>query len=331
MLIKLILNLNKINRTVLLSAVFVTSIFTNAQSAEVKDVGGVKTYLLKTIDKMKLASADFLVNAQAYQMALAKGQDIQPLIKKMQENYKAMDSFGYETIEGMIGGIESLSAYDIYLDAGVPKSEGPDDIAPVVLDLGNGAKVDQEGSLFTHIIEPALWGANDRWLTEGKKGKVPRPEVLLAAAKDVDRKIGLLQADANKLNPTTKDLVGAMITMTPTLSDYFEDWKESRFSDEKSGKFNAVSRVSDMRGIMGSCALMYSGIHSDLATKDQALAASIQKGFKEILAFLEDIDAQEKKGTISPAIIDEMAQQAKSRTDKLVPQIEQAQVLLAKN
>lgn len=330
MLSKLVLNLNK-TRSILVLVLFISNLFTNAQSAEVKDVNGVKTYLLKTLDKMKLASADFLVNAQAYQIALAKGQDVLPLIKKMQENYKAMDSFGYETIEGIVAGIDSLNAYDIYLDAGVPKSEGPDDIAPVVLDLGNGTKIDQEGTLFTHIIEPALWGTNDKWLTDGKKGKVPRPEVLLAAAKDVDRKIALLHADANKLNPTTKDLVGAMITMTPTLSDYFEDWKESRFSNEKSGKFSAVSRVSDMKGIMGSCALMYDGIYSDLVTKDKALAVSIQKGFKEILAFLEEIDAQEKKGTINPAKIDEMAQQAKTRTDKLVPQIEQAQVLLAKN
>ena len=50
-----------------------------------------------------------------------------------------------------------------------------------------------------------------------------------------------------------------MIVMTPTLSDYFEDWKESRYAPEKSGRFQAVSRVSDMRGIMGSCQVMQEG------------------------------------------------------------------------
>ena len=51
-----------------------------------------------------------------------------------------------------------------------------------------------------------------------------------------------------------------MVVMTPTLSDYFEDWKESRYSKEKSGRFQAVSRVSDMRGIMGSCQVMYEAV-----------------------------------------------------------------------
>lgn len=295
------------------------------------DLADVKKYLVSAVEKMKLASAEFVKNAEAYDVAFKKGQDLKPLIAKMQDNYKAMDSFGYETVEGIVAGIDSLNPYDIYLDAGVPKSEGPDDVAPVTLDLANGKKIDQEGALFTNIIEPALWGGNPQWLTSTKQGMVPRPEVLLAASKDVDRKIGELLRDAKVLNPTSADLVGAMIVMTPTLSDYFEDWKESRYSADKSGKFQAVSRVSDMRGIMSSCAVMYDAIHADLLKKDAALAASVQKGFKDILSFLDTIEAREKKGGIKPAEIDELAEQAKARTDKLVPQIEQAQAQLAKS
>jgi hypothetical protein len=76
---------------------------------------------------------------------------------------------------------------------------------------------------------------------------------------------------------------------------------------------------------------MYNAIHGDLLKKDAALASSVQKGFKDILSFLDTIEAREKKGGIKPAEIDELAEQAKARTDKLVPQIEQAQAQLAKS
>ena len=329
MLILLSPSLNKTKWLTL--SIFLLSLLVSApaHAETTADVTGVKTYLVKTVEKMKAASSSFVTNAEAYNTALAKGEDVQPLIKKLQEDYKAMDSFGYETVEGIVAGIDSLAPYDTYLDSGTPKTAGSDNMAPVTLDLGKGQKIDQEGALFTYIIEPALWGSNAKWMTDSKKGKVPRPEVLLAAGKDVDRKIGELLASSQKLDPVTKDLVSAMITMTPTLSEYFEEWKESRYGDQK-GKFQAVSRVSDMRGILGSCSLMYDAVHAELVPKDKALATSIQNGFKDIMAFIENIDARKKKGSITTAQIDELAEQAKARTDKLVPQIEQAQALVAK-
>jgi hypothetical protein len=300
----------------------------------------VKSYLVKKLDKMKLASADFVKNSEAYAaLVAANGGTVQAaykaepkkmreLVTAMQENYKAMDSYGYETIEGIVAGVPSLANYDTYLDAGVSASEGPDDVAPVVLDLGNGQKIDKQGSLFTYIIEPALWSGDKRWVVSAGDGKtMPRPEVLTAAAADVNRKIGNLDADANAWNASVSDCFGAMVVMTPTLSDYFEDWRESRYSTEKSGRFQAVSRISDMRGIMGSCQVMYDAVEKNVAEKDKALAKSVTTGFKEIMAFLDKIEDREKQGTIKGAEIDELATQAKEKTDKIVPQIEQSAAL----
>ena len=297
----------------------------------------VKSYLVKKLDKIQGASEDFVKNSDAYAALVAanggtveaaykaKPKDMEKLVARMQENYKAMDSYGYETVEGIVAGVDSLAHYDIYLDAGVPASEGPDDVAPVVLDLGNGKKIVKEGALFTFIIEPALWGGDKRWVVPVGDGKtMPRPEVLVAAAKDVNKKIGELVADANAWNASVSDCFGAMVVMTPTLSDYFEDWKESRYSKDKSGRFQAVSRVSDMRGIMGSCQVMYDAEENDVSTKDKSLAKSVSSGFKEIMAFLDKIEAREKQGEIKGAEIDELATQAKEKTDKLVPQIEQS-------
>jgi hypothetical protein len=298
----------------------------------------VKSYLLKGLEKINAASQDFVANSEAYSKLVAANggsveaaykadpKTIDKLIAKMQENYKAMDSFGYETIEGIVAGVPSLAEYDIYLDAGVPASEGPEDVAPVVLDLGNGQKIDKQGALFTYIIEPMLWGGDTRWVTpvDGGKKLLPRPEVLAAAAKDVNQKLGALLTDAKAWNASVADCFGAMIVMTPTLSDYFEDWKESRYAKEKSGRFQAVSRVSDMRGIMGSCQVMYEAVEGQVAEKDKSLAKSVDLGFKGIMSFLDTIENREKQGEIKGAEIDELATQAKEKTDKLVPQIEQS-------
>jgi Imelysin len=298
----------------------------------------VKSYLLKKLEKVNAASEDFVKNSGLYSALIAANggsveaayradpQQMEKLVAKMQENYKAMDSFGYETVEGIVAGVPSLADYDIYLDAGVPASEGPEDVASVVLDLGNGQTIDRQGSLFTYIIEPMLWDGDKRWITpaDGGAKSFPRPEVLSAAAKDVNRKLAELLADAKAWNASVSDCFGAMVVMTPTLSDYFEDWKESRYSKEKSGRFQAVSRISDMRGIMGSCQVMFEAVEKQVAEKDKFLAKSVDAGFKGIMTFIDKIDAREMAGEVKGAEIDELATQAKEKTDKLVPQIEQS-------
>ncbi len=313
------------------------SVFSSRGQAE-ETAASVKSYLLKSLEKINAASEDFVKNSEAYSALIAANEGsvqaaykgdpkkIDQLIAKMQENYKAMDSFGYETVEGIVAGVPSMADYDIYLDAGVPASQGPDDVALVVLELGNDQKIDKQGSLFTYIIEPMLWGGDKRWVVpvDGGKKLLPRPEVLTAAAKDVNKKLGELLADAKAWNASVSDCFGAMVVMTPTLSDYFEDWKESRYSKEKSGRFQAVSRVSDMRGIMGSCQVMYEAVEKQVSEKDKSLAKSVDTGFKGIMGFLDKIEKREKQGEITGAEIDELATQAKEKTDKLVPQIEQS-------
>ena len=302
----------------------------------------VKSYLLQKLEKMTAASEDFVKNSEGYSALVAEHggsveaayeadpKQMEKLVAKLQDDYKAMDSFGYETVEGIVAGVPSLADYDIYLDAGVPASEGPEGVAPVVLVPVNGEKIDKQGSLFTYIIEPMLWSGDKRWVVSVDSGKksLPRPEVLSAAAKDANKKLGELLADAKSWNASISDCFGAMVVMTPTLSDYFEDWKESRYSKEKSGRFQAVSRVSDMRGIMGSCQVMYEAVEKKVAEKDKSLAKSVDSGFKGIMTFLDKIDAREKEGEIKGAEIDELATQAKEKTDKLVPQIQQSAAVI---
>jgi soluble cytochrome b562 len=329
----------------LIASALATSLGFMALAASVhaeETAASAKSYLLQKLEKMATASEDFVKNSEGYSALVAEHggsveaaykadpKQMEKLVAKLRDDYKAMDSFGYETVEGIVAGVPSLADYDIYLDAGVPASEGPEGVAPVVLVLVNGEKIDKQGSLFTYIIEPMLWSGDKRWVVSVDSGKksLPRPEVLSAAAKDVNKKLGELLADAKSWNASISDCFGAMVVMTPTLSDYFEDWKESRYSKEKSGRFQAVSRVSDMRGIMGSCQVMYDAVEKKVAEKDKSLAKSVDSGFKGIVAFLDKIDAREKEGEIKGAEIDELATQAKEKTDKLVPQIQQSAAVI---
>ena len=244
-------------------------------------------------------------------------------------------------IEGIVAGVDKLKDFDTYLDAGCPRREASADspAAPVVLDLGNGQKLDHEGCLFTYIIEPMLWGSQPKYVIpadvdgDGKiapKESLPRVDVLVAVAKDVRAKIAELGQTSHEWQPSVEDCFGAIVTMTPTLSGYFDDWKESRYASEKSGKFSAVSRVSDMKGIMQSVSVLYDAVNGQVRGKDPALAKSIKQGFTGILAFIDRVDAREKKsaGKITAAEIDELAAQAKEKSDKLVPQVEQAAAVL---
>ncbi len=313
----------------------------------------VKSYLLDTLAKMATAANRFGEHAASYN-ALVKSRNGDPLqafatssaemirlIDSLREDYKAMDSFGYETIEGIVAGVPALADFDVYLDSGVPQDQagGGTPVAPVVLTLPGGGKIDRAGCLFTYLIEPMLWGSNPKLVVPvdlNRDGRIearesmPRADVLVATANDVRAKIHQLRETAIAWRPSTPDYFSAIITMTPTLSGYFDDWKESRFGAANSGKFTAVSRVSDMRGIMSSVALLYGAVRQDVAGKDPALASSIQHGFNGILTFIDRVEYREKKaGTaMTAAEVDELGEQAKQKADKLVPQVEQAAAIV---
>jgi hypothetical protein len=165
----------------------------------------------------------------------------------------------------------------------------------------------------------------------GDRESLPKTEVLQAAARNVHEKLQALLTASQGWKPTTEDCFAAIVAMTPTLSGYFDDWKESRYSAEKSGRFQAVSRVSDMRGIMTSVAILYAAVQPQVEKKDKALAKSIQGSFEDVLSFVDRVDEREKKakGQITVAEIDELSNQAKQKADKLVPQVEQAAAILS--
>src|ERR671911_662293 len=91
------------------------------------------------------------------------------------------------------------------------------------------------------LTETALWGTEQQFAADGVEpdldgdGKVsfgealPDADFLVAAARDFASNAKELDAAAQEWQPTPQDAFTALVVMTPTMSEYFDAWKNSRF------------------------------------------------------------------------------------------------------
>ena len=105
--------------------------------------------------------------------------------------------------------------------------------------------------------------------------RCPDADFLLAATTDFVKYAKELDTKAKEWQPTLEDAYTAVVVMTPTMSEYFEAWKNSRFiagdkAEEKG--FVATSRLSDIRDILGGIVLIYDSIQPSVekVNADQA-------------------------------------------------------------
>lgn len=241
----------------------------------------------------------------------------------------------YETIEGIVAGIPSLVKYDLILDAGNPGGE-EEDVAPYDLTLPDGTVLTRPGSLFHTITEPLFWGADKAHVRaevdlDGDGIKEPG-EILF----DVDLALGgaealvtwskALETDLRAWQANRDDAFTAVVTMTPTVGDYFGEWKESVFIGGGSAAFVAQSRLFDVIGIMSGCERMYrAAVSPVVAADDPALDASITRGFTELLVLVRETRAREEAGErISAEEADALGGEAQDIAERIVAQVLQA-------
>jgi hypothetical protein len=318
--------------------------------ADVKGKDGVKAYLLAVAAQCKAASVDLKTHADAYNKlidsyhgdyaaaAQKDGSKIAELVLALRSDYRRMDSFGYEYIEGIVAGVPSLSGFDTELDAGVPSKDAkPDDkVASIKITAGK-LIIDREGSLNNFLVEPTVYGTNPRFVgatvdVKGLSDKpvgLPNAALIVALANYAVDGYARLFAASQAWQPTDKDCFTSLAAMTPTLADYFEDWKESKLTGYASGgRFTAVSRVSDMRGIMSSTRLIWQGLADEVKPGDAALAQNVSQGYDQILSFIDTVDAREHHEKLTVEQIDALGSQAKEKADKLTAQVTEAAALL---
>ena len=332
------------------SSSIVVLALSSAIAASSNDLVVVKNYLLSQVGIQKTATARLVIAASSYYAAAkAAGFDYSklstPAVRKtLLEARAAWKSASptYESVEGIVAGVEMLSIFDVNLDAGVSKSVGGDGIVSFDLKLPNGKLLEKPGNLFG-VTESTLWGTEKSY-SSGKAFDVdgngaigfgdvlPDANVLSAGAAKLDEITGQLIAAGKTWQPTTKDVVGALQANVPTAANVFiERWKTSRFvlgDQTKSRDFNVISSLNDLEQNIGSWKTLYGGLSGAVKPKNGSLDTQINAGLDSLKSWVVKLQAQERVKRFSPEQAEIIAKEAQNRATAIVGKINQAAALL---
>jgi hypothetical protein len=310
------------------------------------DLSAIKTYLLDHTQRLSRDVATMKENAQQYHdLAEQSGFDTkklladhQPEVAKLLGDAKQtyVDANpAYEEMEGVVAGVPTLADYDVIIDAGGDASD-PENAVPFSIKTEDGKTFKQPGNLF-FLVESALYGTESKWSTTGDvdgDGKVafgealPEPRFYLAALTEFDKQAKELDASAKQWQPTEQDALTALVVMTPTMSEYFEAWKNSRFvagskATEKS--FVGASRLQDIADILGGLKLIYANVQPKIAEANPEQAKQTGQSLEQLESFaarLRDQEAGGKQFTGEDA--DTLGREAQGRAEAIAGQITQA-------
>ena len=116
--------------------------------------------------------------------------------------------------------------------------------------------------------------------------------------------------------------------MTPTMSEYFEAWKNSRFvaGDKATEKaFVVASRLQDIADILGGLVLVYDNVEPLVAKADKQQAEQTEREPRQAARLRGQAARQEaggRKYTAEEA--DTLGSQAQERAEAIAGQITQA-------
>src|SRR5262245_48339428 len=308
----------------------------------------VKKYLLQHTTLLTGFTRDFRAAANRYYAAAkATGFDYDTLwqtkrrtvaadVTKLKQLWVQGNPY-YEQMEGIVAGTPSLAVYDVILDAGSSAAEDPASAVPFDLKLPNGKVLKKPGNLF-NLTEGMLWGTRPSLV--GAKvdvdgdGKVefgevlPDANTLKSAADAFQLYAGKLDGSARAWKPTASDAFTSVVVMVPTMSEYFGQWKVSRFvlGPKATGEaFNVVSRLSDIGDILGGLRVIYAGIRPAIATVDPQQAAQTKRELDSLWSFVAQLRKQEKAGRrFTPEQADTLGRTAQERASAIAGQVTQA-------
>jgi hypothetical protein len=301
-----------------------TSSSTPAESEAAPSVqlAGVKGFLGEHTDRLTGFTKEFnqlarryheLAQAEDFELQalwVARADEVAPLLARMKAGWIEGNPY-YERVEGIVAGTPSLAEYDVILDAGSSAAEDPESAVPFDLTLPDGTELEQPGNLF-NLTEGALWGTLPEQLghagtpadldgdTKTEFGEVlPDPGLLLAASESFDKYAQELDAAGEDWDPTASDAFTAIVVMVPTMSEYFGQWKVSRFvagDAASSESFNVVSRLSDIRDILTGLEVIYEGVEPAIGRIDEAKAAQTGRELTDLRAYIAQLYAREQAG-----------------------------------
>ena len=312
------------------------------------DLQPVKSYLLDHTDRLESFTADFGRAAARYH-SLAEGAEYRyadlfetqgrEVVEVLAEAKRLWieGNPAYERMEGIVAGTPSLARFDVILDAGSSAAEDPASAVPFDLELADGRTLEQPGNLFS-LTEAMLWGTRDELVArrvdldgDGRQEfgeALPDAPALAAAAEAFDRYARDLAREARAWTPSPSDAFTSLVVMVPTMSEYFGQWKESRFvagNASSSEAFNVVSRLSDIRDILGSLEVVYDGVAPAIARKNAAQSRQTGRELSQLGSFIDRLYAQEKAGKrFTPEQADQLGADAQARGTAIAGQVSQA-------
>jgi hypothetical protein len=313
------------------------------------DLSAIKTYLLGKGGELAAASITLQDAAtRYYTLAESTGFDyvtltadhnaeVAALVQEAQAAWVTASPL-YEQIEGIVAGVPSLAEYDVILDAGASAEEDPENAVPFDLTLPDGRVLSQPGNLFG-VLETTLWGTHPDYAAPGVTPDfdgngsadfgeaIPDANVLKAAADLLATYVADLNTASAAWEPTTSDAFTALVVMIPTMNEYFNSWKNSRFvAGEESTQrdFVAISRLSDIQDILSSLEVVYAGVKPLVADLNPLQADQIEQDMAGLKAFVSGVYMEEQNGKqYTPEEADLLGAEAQNRATALAGQISQ--------
>jgi hypothetical protein len=298
--------------------------------------------LAKQVEALKQDADDYYALAESvdfdYRRLLDEHQpEVEEILNRSKESFVIANP-AYEQMEGIVAGVPRLAHYDVDIDAGSDAST-PEDAVSFTLTTPSGKELKQPGNLF-FLTETALYGTNPDVLAKGVKndvdgdGKVefseglPDADTYKATLDEFEEQAKSLDADAKAFEPTPSDALTAIVIMTPTMSEYFEAWKNSRFiagDDATEEGFVAASRLQDIADILGGILVTYDGIEPMIAAENPQQAKQTRKELEELVDFASDLRDREADGEkFTAKQADALGAQAQAQAEAIAGQVTQA-------
>jgi hypothetical protein len=244
----------------------------------------------------------------------------------------------YEEMEGVVAGVPELADFDVIIDAGGDASE-PENAVPFSITTPDGRTFKQPGN-FNFLVETSIFGTEPKFAAKGVKpdldgnGRIafgealPDASFLVAVARDFENNAKELDAAARKWTPSQQDAFTALVVMTPTMSEYFEAWKNSRFiagDEAKEKAFVVASRLQDIADILGGLNLVYDNVKPSIARVDQQQANQTGTSLAQLQSFAEKLREQEAGGKrFTAQDADTLGGEAQDQAEAIAGQVSQA-------
>jgi hypothetical protein len=215
-------------------------------TASATDLRAIKGYLLDHTQRLADDTAAIRAGAEdLYDLARAADFDYDRLLRSKRAEVRAFVEDGqeafrranpsYEEMEGVVAGVPQLADYDVIIDAG-GNARDPENAVPFDLKTPGGRTHKQPGN-FNYLIETSVFGTEPKFQAKGVEpdldgdGEVefgealPDADFYVTAAREFQRYARELDSAAREWEPTPSDALTALVVMTPTMSEYFEAWK----------------------------------------------------------------------------------------------------------